>query len=260
MKILKTGVLFALCAMMVIMSGGGAEAANGTLTATFQYKDPATGNVTNLTSAFFYFHDATKPPPMEKYFSKADYILWGSFGNGNYQISVPAGTWYLRINQRVNVPSTSQYMYGPPQQNDYTWMQTIPITIVAGQTLNLGTVYAYHFGSAPITISGAITNASGAPLAGRYVRAQTVPCIADGYNYNINQCGPVKDLALNPTDASGKYTLQLKSPGTYYIYTSPCISAQFNQYTGNVCSYTPAAVNPITVNTGDSKTVNIIAY
>lgn len=260
MKILKTAVYLALCAIAVILSSGLAEAANGTLVASFKYRDPVTGVVTNLNNAFFYFHDASKPPPMEKYFSKADQILWGSLGNGNYQISVPAGTWYLRINQRVNVAPTSANMYGPPQKGDYTWMQTAPITIVAGQTLNLGTLYAYPFGNSPITISGTITGSNGAPLAGRYVRAQTVPCYDDGYNYNINQCGPVKDLALNPTDANGKYTLQLKTPGTYYIYTSPCISASYNQYTGNVCSYTPASVNPVTVNTGDSKTVNIIAY
>ena len=242
-----------------MFSVGLADAAPGTLKYTFKYRDPATGIETNLPYGFVYLHDASKPPPMEKFFSRADYINIASFGNGTYSdTNVPAGTWYIRITQRKVIGSTTR-PNGPPEEGDYTWMQTAPITIIAGQTLNLGTLYAYPFGSSPITISGTVKNQNGAPLAGRYVRAQTVPCYDDGYNNNINQCGPVKNLALQPTDASGKYTLQLKEPGTYYIYTSPCITADHDDYSGNRCRYT-AAPAPVTVKIRDTRTVDMVVY
>ncbi len=239
------------------------SAGHGTLKFVLKSTDPATGAASPVLKAYTYLHNAAKPPPMERFFSRADYILApASAGDGTYTINgAPAGTYYIRLNQRAAAAQqTSDGALGPPEAGDLTWRQTAPVTIVAGQTLDLGTLYAYPFGSASITITGTVTSSSGAPLVGRYVRAQTVPCYNDGYDYNINQCGPVKDLALKPTDGSGRYTLRLRTPGTYYIYTSPCISAQYNQYTGNVCTYTPAAANPVTVNTGDVKTVNIVAY
>lgn len=251
-------------AILTMFCVGLAEAANGTLKFTFKYTDPSTGVVTNVTRAFVYLHDGTKPPPMEKFFSKADQILSGSFGNGSYLITVPEGTWYIRINQRMTSPQTTAGSLGPPQAGDLTWMQTAPITIVAGQTLDLGTLYAYPFGPAPITITGTVKNSSGAPLAGRYVRAQTEPCLVplnctyDGCEQYGNQCGPDKDLALAPTDVNGKYTLVLRDPGAYYIYTSPCIDTKSYQYTGNVCTYTAASANPVVVRIRDTKTVDIV--
>lgn len=261
MKTKHWAALALLFAILTMFCVGLAEAGTGTLKFTLKYNDPSTGVVTNVTQAFVYLHDATKPPPMEKFFSRADQILSGSLGTGSYLFTaVPEGTWYIRINQRMTRPQTSAGALGPPEAGDLTWMQTAPITIVAGQTLDLGTLYAYPFAPAPITITGTVKNASGAPLAGRYVRAQTVPCLDDGYNYNINQCGPVKDLALQPTDANGRYTLLLRDPGTYYIYTSPCISADHNEFSGNVCNYTPASTNPVVVKIRDTKTVDIVAY
>jgi hypothetical protein len=199
---------------------------------------------------------------MEKFFSKADQILWGSLGTGSYSTSVPEGTYYIRINQRMTLPKTSAGSLGPPQAGDLTWMQTAPVTIVAGQTLNLGTLYAIPFGPAPITITGTVKNQNGAPLAGRYVRAQTAPCLDDGSPgvNNVNQCGPVKDLALQPTDVNGKYTLVLRDPGTYYIYTSPCLTVDHDDYTGNRCNYSPASINPVMVKIRDVKTVDLVAY
>ena len=245
--------------MLIFFSVNLAQA--GTLTFSFKYRDPATNVESNLNDGFVYLHNASKPPPMEKFFSKADYILSGNFGNGNYSINVPDGTWYIRITQRKVIGGATR-PNGPPEEGDYTWMQTSPITLVTGQTspLTLGTLYAYPFGSSPITITGTVRNSAGAPLAGRYVRAQTVPCYDDGANNNINQCGPVKNLALQPTDANGRYTLQLKDPGTYYIYTSPCISADYQDYTGNVCHYTPAPSNPVTVKIRDTKIVDLVVY
>jgi hypothetical protein len=258
MKTIRWAVLVLICAILSMFSISLAEAATGTLKYAFKYKDPTTGVVTNLSYGFVYLHDASKPPPMEKYFSKADYINLSTYGNGIYSWNAaPAGTWYIRITQRKVVSSPTR-PYGPPEQGDYTWMQTAPITIPAGGTLDLGTLYAQPFGSAPITITGTIKNASGAPLAGRYVRAQTEPCRDDGYNNDINQCGPVKDLALQPTDAAGKYTILLKDPGTYYIYTSPCITNLNDPYTGNRCHYSGSPA--VMVKIRDIKTVDIITY
>ena len=235
----------------------------GTLKFTLKSKDPATGITSSVLRAFTYLHAATKPPPMERYFARADYIF-GPAGasDGSYIVTgVPAGSYYIRLNQRADVAQqTSDGSLGPPENGDLTWMQTAPVTITAGQTLDLGMLYANPFASAPITITGTVRNSGGVPLKGRYVRAQTVPCYDDGYNGNINQCGPVKNLALQPTDANGKYTMQLKDPGVYYIYTSPCISTDYQDYTGNVCRYTAAPSNPVMVKIRDTKTVDLIAY
>lgn len=254
---LRVFLIFSLFAITSTFSAGPSDAATGTLKYTFKYKDPATGVVTNLTTGYVYLHDATKPPPMEKFFFRADYIDCKSFGNGTYSDpNVPAGTWYIRITQR----KAGTRPNGPPAAGDYTWFQTAPITIVAGQTLDLGTLYAYPFGPAPITITGTVRSPSGAPLAGRYVRAQTVPCIEGSYDTTSNQCGPAKDLALQPTDANGKYTLVLRDPGAYYIYTSPCLTIDYDEYTGNRCRYTPAPTNPVIVKIRDVKTVDMVAY
>ena len=263
MKTKRWAMLTLICAVTIFYSAGLVEAANGTLNVRFKYKDPTTGVERFLSNGFLYLHSATKPPPMEKFFSKADYIgsTFTTYATGQpIPQSIPEGTYYIRITQRANVPPTDPNKLGPPQTGDFTWSQTAPITIVAGQILDLGTIYAIPFGSSPITITGTVRNTSGAPLSGRYVRAQTVPCLADGYNNNINQCGPVKDLALQPTDANGKYTLVLRDPGTYYIYTSPCISTDTREYTGNVCTYTPAPTNPVTVKIRDTKTVDMVGY
>jgi len=259
MKTKLWAVLVSLFATTTIFSAGLAEA-NGTLVGTFLYKDPTTGVVQNLVSGFFYLHNATKPAPMEKFFTQADFILGpGNYNTGRTSVSVPEGTYYIRFTQRKVIQGAYR-PYGPPEPGDLTWMQTLPITISTNKTLDLGTqLYAYPFATAPIKITGIVTSAGGVPLAGRYVRAQTEPCHDDGYNYDINQCGPVKNLALQPTDTNGNYTLILRNPGTYYIYTSPCISASYKQYTGNVCQYR-GAPGPVTVKLGDTLTVNLLAY
>jgi hypothetical protein len=249
--------LISLCVMFAIFNAGLAEGAGtGTLKFTFKYKDPTTGVDTNVGSAFIYLHNATKPPPLEKFFSKADQILWGSLGDGSYSTTgVPEGTYYIRINQRANPANqNSAGSLGPPQIGDLTWMQTAPVTIIAGQTLDLGTLYAVPFAFTPITITGTVRSWNGgSPLAGRYVRAQTRSCSDTDY------CGPVKDLALQPTDANGKYTLILRDPGTYYLYTSACLSDEYREYTGNVCPAT-AAPGPVKVKIKDNITVDFVVY
>ncbi len=259
MKTTRLATLLLSFALMSIFSVCLAEAGTGTLKANFKYKDPATGVIQNLSNGYIYLHNATKSPPMEKFFSKADYILGPSAADGSFMANVPEGSYYIRITRRKVLAGTTR-PYGPPEEGDYTWMQTTPVTITANATLDLGTKYANPFTFAPITITGTVKSQNGTPVAGRYVRAQTEPCYDDGYSGNINQCGPVKLLALQPTDANGKYTLQLRDPGTYYIYTSPCITADHDDYTGNRCTYTAAPNLPVTVSRGDTKTVNMVVY
>jgi hypothetical protein len=68
--------LLVAIAMLFLLSVGPAEAANGSLSFTFKYKNPATGVDTNLTTGWAYLRSTANPPPMEKYFSRADHILW----------------------------------------------------------------------------------------------------------------------------------------------------------------------------------------
>ncbi|HJV36503.1 carboxypeptidase-like regulatory domain-containing protein [Geomonas sp.] len=269
MKTARMMVLFSLCLILNVWTVNMAEAGNGTLIFTYKYQDPATGVITAVPSAFIYLHDAAKPPPMEKYFSMADHILWGSFGNGNYQVSIPEGTWFIRINERADVTKrTSTEAKGPPRVGDFTWIPTAPITIKAGQTINLGTIYATSFNASPTTLTGTVKTASGAPLAGYYVRVQTEPCVfntncSDSASYCeefTNQCGPAKYMSL-ATDASGVFSVKLRDPGTYYVYATSCFP-DGNPGCGGWCA--PACVGypyptPITVQKGDSKTINITA-
>ncbi len=252
--------LFSLFALLTMFAAGLAEAAGtGTVRYAFKYKDTATGVEKKLLNGHMYLHDASKPPPMEKFYSRADFIGRNSpYADGNYFNEVPAGTYYIRITERKVVGNTTAFnRQGPPQYGDYTWFQTTPITVIAGQTLDLGTKYAYPYSSSPITISGTVKTQKGIPLTGRFVRAQTEPCYDDGYNNNINQCGPNKFIALQPTDAAGKYTLELREPGTYYLYTSACLTPDHFEYSGNRCAYTQAAA-PLTVQVGDKKTTDFV--
>lgn len=266
---MKTGqwfILISFIGLLTIFSAGVAEAANGTLKVTFKYKDPATGVEQGLTYGFIYLRDAAKPAPMERFFSKADYILGGpgnSSANGTITVSVPAGTYYIRVVQRKTTGGVTR-PYGPPETGDLTWYQPTPVTITTNATLNLGTKYALPFSTAPVTISGTVRSSSGTPLEGRYVRAQTEPCLAPvnctdtGCEQYGNECGATKFLAQQATGADGTYTLLLTDPGTYYIYTSPCLLAGHNQNDRTRCWYT-AAPAPVTVIRGDIKTVDITA-
>lgn len=235
-----------------------ALAADGTVKATFKYKDTA-GIETALAYGYIYLHDGSKEPPMERFFSAASYILGPSDAYGRITANVPEGTYFVRITRRGVLEGRTRPL-GPPEEGDYTWSQTNTITVTAGQLTDLGTKYASFFGSAPITISGIVKNNLGAPVSGRYVRAQTEPCIpADGYSYRpSNHCGPVKYLAQERTDAEGKYTIQLKNGGTYYIYGSTCLGDRHQQYRGNPCIGTNGGI--VTVNSGDRKTLDFVVY
>lgn len=234
----------------------GMAEANGYLRFKFHLKN-SNGTETILPYAFVYLQDGTKDPPLEKFFRNTSYY-WGSYGaSDSYGVSVPAGTYYIRITQRNPLPNGRLQAEGPPRPGDYTWRQVVPITITDNAVIDLGTIYAGIFGQT-ITVSGTVHASSGAPVAGKYVRAQSVPCYTDGYNYNINRCGPDKYLALQQTDAAGNYTLLLRTPGTYYMYISSCLGDEHQEYIGNQCTGTQGGT--ITVQTGDTKNLNMIAY
>ncbi len=253
MKMKSWIILISIVMLSTMFSLGRAEA-NGTLTMKFQYVG-SSGVAVPLSYAYVYLHSASASPPMEKYFSQADYIFGPSDATGTITASVPAGSYYVRITRR-NTSAMPPNPLGPPLSGDYTWMQTNPITISDNVTTNLGTKNSTFFGQT-ITISGTITNAAtGSPLPGRYVRAQSQPCIVGSYSTYPNYCGPDKFAALTPTDANGKYTIQLRTPGTYYLYESSCIGDTYQDYTGNPCMGTGSSLNPVTIQAGASVTVN----
>ena len=248
----------ALCSLIIGMtiSSSSLAIASGTLTVTFKYKDSG-GFEQPLSGAYVYLHDASKKPPLEKYFVNTPYtyrLIYGpSPSSGVISVSVPEGSYYIRITKRDPLRGNTNKL-GPPEPTDYTWNQTTPITISANATTNLGIKYA---DSLPITVTGVITYyASGAPVAGRYVRAQPEPCYTDGFNYNVNRCGPVKYLALQRTDADGRFTINLRDPGTYYIYESNCLYDKGRAYVGNPCMGWYGGT--VTVNSGEAKTLNIV--
>jgi len=261
MKIKIFAALMSLGAILTILSVVPADAADGTLKMAFKYKDPATGVEQKLNVGFIYLRDAAKGAPMEKYFSKPDYIFGPSnYLNGEYSYNVPAGKYFIRILQRKG-PSGASRPYGPPEAGDLTWFQTSPITIVAGTTLDLGTKYASPFGST-IIITGNVNNTSGVPLVGRYVRATTEPCYEAGYDWGSNQCGPNKFMAQQVTDESGKYRLELRDPGTYYLSSIVVMDTNIgcSGYCAPAILGTGVTPHTVTVQVGDIKTVNIIGY
>jgi hypothetical protein len=257
MKMKQGIILISAVALSTMLSFGRAEA-NGTLILTFQYVNNS-GVATPLNYAYVYLHLASESAPMEQYLSAADYIFGPSDSTGKITASVPAGSYHVRITRR-NTTTSPPNPLGPPLNGDYTWMQTVPITISNNITTNLGTQNSTFFGTSN-TISGTVTNrATGAPVPGIYVRAQLVPCILGNYTDYPNRCGPQKFAALTPTDANGKYTLQLRAPGTYYLYASQCIGDRHQTYQANPCMGIENTTDPVTVNAGDSVTVNFPLY
>jgi hypothetical protein len=251
-KMKKWGGFFSLFVLITVLAAGVAEA--GTLSLTFKYKN-SSGVEQPLNYAYVYLRNAANEPPMEKFFSPADYISGPSTAAGVVTIyNVPEGNYYIRATRRNPLAARP---LGPPETGDYMWNQTKPITITAGTT-NLGTKYAWIWGSAPIAISGTVKTPAGVPLANRYVRLQTEQCVEGGPDNGPNYCGPEKHIALQRTDASGNYTLFLRAPGTFYIYESQCLGDQHREYEGNPCMGVYAG--SVTVKDGDNKTVNIVGY
>jgi hypothetical protein len=254
MNIQRILVVSTLCTAMVMLFGGMAEAANGTVQVTFKYRD-GSGIEQPLSSTYLYLRQGAETPPLETYFKKADYIFGPSNSAGRINASVPEGTYFIRLTKRAGAAAP----LGPPQAGDYTWTDYQQITVTASTVTDLGTKYAEFF-SEPITLTGAVVDyATGAPLANRYVRAQPEPCINSNFSSEdsaewvyTNRCGPVKYLAQQKTDAQGKYTLLLREPGTYYIVTSTRLGDHHppGDFSSNPKS-TGVSMGPITLNTGD---------
>jgi len=238
-----------------LLVGGSDAVANGTIRVTFKYAD-GSGGEQPLSGAYLYLQDGTTTPPLEKFYKSADYIFGPSNSLGLFNASVPARTYYIRLTKR-NPTSGNTSPLGPPEGGDFTWTNYQNITVTDNTVTDLGTQYATLFGQ-PITISGIVVDRStGAPLPGRYVRAQPEPCIEadysgwmDGIEIDSNECGPVKYMAQQKTDAQGRYTLLLKEPGTYYIVTSKKLGDHHQQYMGNRDSTGVSTV--VTVNHGDN--------
>ena len=241
-----------------ILLSSGAAMANGTITATFIYN--GSGVNQPLSGAYVYLH--TYPPLgspiMQRYFRNAQYIFGPSDANGNISVSVPEGTYRIRITRRAPLASTptQSQAYGPPRTGDYTWYDPgATVTVTTGSVVNLGTVYAQIFGSTSISISGIVTSSSSTPLQNYFVYATPVAC-TEYRHYAGNKCGPVKYPAVLPTDANGNYTIYLWKPGTYYIYcdSNPASGGRFvprPKCASGAC--------PLTVTAGEHLTgVNIV--
>ncbi len=205
-----------------ILLSSGAAMANGTITATFIYN--GSGVNQPLSGAYVYLH--TYPPLgspiMQRYFRNAQYILGPSDANGNISVSVPEGTYRIRITRRAPLTSTptQSQAYGPPRTGDYTWYDPgATVTVATGSVVNLGTVYAQVFGSAPITITGRLLSGSNYPIPGYFVYATFSPCTIGSRQRHWGSC-PTEYPAILPTDANGNFTIYLRDPGTLYIYGS----------------------------------------
>ncbi len=259
----KWGTLLCLFVLMTVITVGISEGA-GTLRLTFKYKNSA-GVETPLDNAYVYLRARASGAPVEKFFSPASLILGPTDISGRLIANgVPEGDYYIRVTRRSTI-GTTQRPLGPPENGDYTWNQAKLITISTNTVTDLGTKYAWFFGSAPITISGTVKNWSGTPLAGRLVRLQDGPCIEGNYagtdesqwvyqNYCSGGSANKKMAALR-TDANGNYTIFLREPGTFWIYETTCLGCTGSEYTGN--PYIRYGTGPVTVNMGDHITVNI---
>lgn len=260
MKIVKLLVFLSSLALLTVYSGGTAKA-NGTITAVFEAPDG-----TSMTYTYLYLRDASKPTPMERYFSPADQI-YGPFNPTAYSngaalvnYSVPAGSYKVRITRRG---SGTSYPYGPPAANDYTWSPHTTITVTDNQTTNLGTVTSGSIGASAIVISGVAKDwNTGNPLGGKYVRAQPIQCV-EGYvdqNYvwhDPNNCGyPNIYMAQAKTDSQGRYTILLRDPGSYYVVVSRDLYGhdKWQEYSGNR-RVTGWEVGPVPVAAGDQVTM-----
>ena len=255
-----------LLAVLLFLAGPKRAEANGTLTATFVYN--GSGSNQPLAGAYAYLHAYPQGTLIaEKYFRPAQYILGPSDSNGNFNVSVPDGQYRVMLIQKAQ----ASIPQGPPLNGDYIWRYAGYITVASGSTVDLGTVYARVF-AAPATIKGTVIRfGNNTPEVKFFVFATKEPCPytrqrpqdSGAPEYN---CSPlVKYPAVGPTDSNGNYTLQIKDPGTYYVYASPNPGQRgyahhaagpkpcgpINYYDNSV-----AYVNPITVTAGGTFTMN----
>ncbi|MDA8087954.1 MAG: IPT/TIG domain-containing protein, partial [Nitrospiraceae bacterium] len=281
-KRLAVSLLLALVASLFVWNAK-AEG-DGTLKVTFLYMDSG-GVIHPLDNAWVYLQDAAQLNPiMEKYFRYTPFVFGPTDANGSLSVSVPDGVYRVRITRRapLSATPTQNQAFGPPRPGDYTWYLKGFLTVTDGAVIDLGTVYAGLFDTpSSISISGQVMDSSGAPLPGWFVMATDEPCIAK------SGCSGTKYPALLLTDANGNYTINLRNPGTYFVYASPIVGAQGDPASGQIgyfpwatctacqsqpgsgsCPFAPPSVYlngcceepycPLTVNLGDHLTgVNI---
>jgi hypothetical protein len=240
--------------MLITAFAVGTAEANGTLNVTFKYKN-TDGTEQGLAGSYVYLRNTAVPPPLERFFSKADYIFGPSNSAGQISVSVPEGQYFIRVTRRAPMESAARPL-GPPEPGDYSWTPILPISITTNAATDLGTQYAESFGTSSIIISGYVRDRYGKPSPGRYVRAQTEPCILGDQVTEPNYCGPVQLAAQQRTDANGRYSIIIKNPGQYYIVVSQNLG-----YIGPYnTSTTGVATGPITVSAGDNITLPSITY
>lgn len=224
----KKLLLFSAVCLAVLLSAVGAMA-GGTLTATFIYNGGAGDQP--LSGAYAYLHVYPQGSPiMEKYFRKAQYILGPSDANGNFLVSVPDGTYRVMLIRRAPLGSTPASAYGPPKVGDYIWFDYgAPVTVASGSTTALGSVYASIFGQggAAATISGTVTE-GGDPKAGWFVVASSAPFVPGYWYWSLPAQTGIKYPAPALTDQNGNYTINLSSPGTYFLYAMPSPAYYYN--------------------------------
>ncbi len=244
--ILLASTGFAQSTTIATVATTGSAQGTGIVTVTAKYID--NGIEKPLENAYLYLHDSTrKPHPQQSVFNKPHYVLGPSDSSGKISQRVAAGTYVVRITKRNDTSTATDV--GAPQSRDYTWKPSTTITITANATTDLGTAYASLYSPSTV-ITGTVTLQTGELQAGRYIRAVDTPCLTvDGYIYDLQQCGSNKPAAVKRTDANGQFTLELKDPGTFYIYTSTCRG-------GEGC--TGEFAGSVTAQSGETKTLNIV--
>jgi hypothetical protein len=245
--------LFTALILITIFAVGAAEA-TGTLKVNFKYKN-TDGTEQGLEGAYVYLRNAAVPPPMERFFSQADYVFGPADSAGQISVSVPEGQYFFRVTRRAPLGSPVRPL-GPPEPGDYSWTPILPISITTNAITDLGTQYAESFGTPVIRISGIVRDRYGRANPGKYVRAQIEPCILGDDITAPNFCGPEKYAAQQTTDADGRYTIFIKNPGQYYIIVSQTLG-----YIGPYnSSTTGVGLGPVTVSAGDDIRLPTIYY
>lgn len=289
-----TGVL--VLALAVALSAGAAGACSGTITGTFLYN--GSGVVQPLGGGYLYLIPAQTwlqqppPPPGVAFpfaFSNFPHLYGPSDSAGKITATgVGCGYYYMLFIRRGPLGMTPAQIYGPPKKGDYVWHSsqgypgsrpTPPVYLANYATINLGAVYAdanfrgpLEFCESPAnsdTISGRVTGASGAPLAGWAVKITAVACNGNecGAAYR-NYCGTSTGGKVYPawTDSNGNYSITVQNGATYYVYAGPSFTSGRGSGWYPSCPRTKncsGSVNyypycPIIVNGASAPGVNIV--